>query len=285
MVERKDVIRLAVFGMPVKHSRSPAIHRQFARQCDISIDYAAIETAAGNLGRNAAALADAGGAGCNVTLPLKHEAWELARERSPAAEHAQAANTLVFRGRQDWLADNTDGRGLLCDLDRCLASGQRRPLAGSRILIAGAGGAVAGILGDLLHREPAMIVISNRNPERAARLAKRFGSLGDVSSCAADQVAEQGDFDLVINATSLGHTGSVPGLPDSLFSGGGCCYDLNYGVAAKPLREHCAARGIPYQDGLGMLVEQAAISFCLWTGRTPKTGPVLQQLRLELLQC
>lgn len=129
-----------------------------------------------------------------------------------------------------------------------------------------------------------MIVVSNRNPERAARLAERFGSLGAVSSCTADQVAEQGEFDLVINATSLGHTGSVPGLPDSLFSGGGFCYDLNYGVAAKPLREQCAARGISYQDGLGMLVEQAAISFYLWTGRTPKTGPVLQQLRLELPQ-
>jgi shikimate dehydrogenase len=270
--------------MPVKHSRSPAIHRQFAQQYDISIDYAAIETTAGNLGRNAAALADAGGAGCNVTLPLKHEAWELAQERSPAAEHAQAANTLVFRGRRDWLADNTDGRGLLRDLDRCMASGQARPLAGSRILIAGAGGAVAGILGDLLHRKPAMIVISNRTRERAAQLAKRFVALGDVSSCAADQLAEQGEFDLVINATSLGHTGSIPGLPDSLFGSGGFCYDLNYGVAAKPLREHCAARGIDYQDGLGMLVEQAAIAFFLWTGRTPKTEPILHQLRLELLQ-
>jgi shikimate dehydrogenase len=284
VAERKDVIRLAVFGMPVKHSRSPAIHRQFAQQCDISIDYAAIETTAGNLGRNAAALADAGGAGCNVTLPLKHEAWELAQERSPAAENAQAANTLVFRGRQDWLADNTDGRGLLYDLDRCLASGQARPLAGSRILVAGAGGAVAGILGDLLQREPAMIVISNRNPERAEYLARRFGALGAVSCCAAGQLAEQGEFDLIINATSLGHTGNVPDLPDSLFSSGGFCYDLNYGVAAKPLREHCAARGIDYQDGLGMLVEQAAIAFALWTGRTPETEPVLRQLRLELLQ-
>jgi shikimate dehydrogenase len=280
MVEGKDLIRLAVFGMPVKHSRSPAIHRQFARQCGIGIDYAAIETAPGDLGRNAAALADAGGAGCNVTLPLKHEAWELAQERSPAAERAQAANTLVFRSRHEWLADNTDGRGLVRDLTRCLADRQTQAVAGSRILIAGAGGAVAGILGDLLDQQPAEIVISNRNPGRAADLALRFRQAGTVSACAADALLEQGDFDLVINATPLGHTGGVPDLPTSLFSSGGLCYDLNYGEAANPLRRHCAARGIDYQDGLGMLVEQAAIAFTLWTGRTPETEPVLQRLRL-----
>jgi len=280
MAERKDLIRLAVFGTPVKHSLSPSIHRQFGQQCGIGIDYQAIETAAGDLGRNAAALADAGAAGCNVTIPLKHEAWELAQERSPAAERAQAANTLVFRGPHDWLADNTDGRGLLSDLARCLAHGQGRPLSGSRILIAGAGGAVAGILGDLLDQEPATIVISNRNPGRAADLVRRFDSLGNVSSCAADALADQGEFDLVINATPLGHTGHIPDLPPSLFSSGGFCYDLNYGQAASLLRTHCAARGIDYQDGLGMLVEQAAVSFALWTGSRPETEAVLQRLRL-----
>ena len=143
---------------------------------------------------------------------------------------------------------------------------------------------MAGILGDLLQREPAMIVISNRNPERAARLAERFGPLGAVSSCAADQLAQQGEFDLVINATSLGHTGSIPDLPNSLFSSGGFCYDLNYGEAANPLRRHCAEHGIEYRDGLGMLVEQAALAFALWTGRKPETEPVLQQLRQAAAQ-
>jgi shikimate dehydrogenase len=74
MAERKDLIRLAVFGMPVTHSLSPSIHRRFAQQCGIGIDYQAVATAAGELGRNASALAAAGGAGCNVTTPLKHEA-------------------------------------------------------------------------------------------------------------------------------------------------------------------------------------------------------------------
>jgi shikimate dehydrogenase len=280
MAERKDLIRLAVFGMPVKHSLSPSIHRQFAQQCGIRIDYQAVATAAGELGRNASALAAAGGAGCNVTTPLKHEAWELAQERSPAAERAQAANTLIFRGQGDWLADNTDGRGLVRDL----ACSPVRILAGSRILIAGAGGAAAGILGDLLDQEPAAVVISNRTLERAADLALRFAALGTVSACAAGAVQDQGSFDLVINATSIGHSGSFPDLPASLFNSGGLCYDLNYGHAAMPLSKQCAALGINYRDGLGMLVEQAAIAFALWTGSKPDTQPVLQQLRVAVEQ-
>jgi shikimate dehydrogenase len=280
MAERKDLIRLAVFGMPVKHSLSPAIHTQFGQQCGINIDYQAIETAPGNLGRNAAALAAAGGSGCNVTIPLKHEAFSLAQECSPAAQRAQAANTLVFRGQRDWLADNTDGRGLLRDLSRSLASAQARLLAGSRILIAGAGGAVAGILGDLVDQEPAAIVIVNRSAGRAAELALRFGPSGTVTACAPEALADQGAFDLVINATSLGHDGKIPHLPRSLFNSRTLCYDLNYGAAATPLRQHCAAQGIDYQDGLGMLVEQAAIGFALWTGRQPETRVVLQNLRL-----
>ncbi len=283
MAEREELMRLAVFGMPVKHSLSPAIHRQFGQQCGIAIDYQAIETAAGNLGHSAAALAAAGGAGCNVTLPLKHEAFALAQECSAAAERAQAANTLLFRGRHDWLADNTDGRGLVRDLARCRPRMHGRPLPGGRILIAGAGGAVAGILGDLLDQQPAAIVISNRDPGRAMELAQRFGPLGNVSACAADALAGEGGFDLVINATPLGHSGQVPDLPASLFDSGGSCYDLNYGRAAHPLREHCASRGIDYQDGLGMLVEQAAIAFALWTGSQPETQVVLEQLRLAII--
>jgi shikimate dehydrogenase len=83
----------------------------------------------------------------------------------------------------------------------------------------------------------------------------------------------------VINATSLGHRGLVPDISAHLLSPGGLCYDLNYGRAAAPLKHHCAALGIPYQDGLGMLVEQAAVSFTLWTGEEPETAPVLGQLR------
>lgn len=280
MAARPGVIRLAVFGMPVAHSLSPAIHRQFARQCGLEIDYQAIEATPGEFVSKLRELMLAGGRGCNITVPLKHPAWQFAQRASASATRAQAANTLVFEGPQDCFADNTDGYGLVRDLARCLSV----PLANKRIMIIGAGGAAAGILGELLQLSPAEIVVGNRSLERAQALIPRFASMGRLSSCALDQLGAQGSFDLVINATSLGHLGFYPALPASLFTPRGLCYDLNYGPAAKPLREHCESRGIGYHEGLGMLVEQAAASFSLWTGCQPDSTAVLQRLRRELPQ-
>jgi shikimate dehydrogenase len=278
MAARPGLIRLAVFGMPVAQSLSPAIHRQFAQQCGLEIDYQAIETTPAEFVSKLRELMLAGGRGCNITVPLKHRAWQFAQRASASATRAQAANTLVFEGPQDCFADNTDGYGLIRDLARCLSV----PLSNKRIMIIGAGGAAAGILGDLLQLSPAEIVLGNRSLERARALTLRFASMGRLSSCTLDQLDAQGSFDLVINATSLGHLGCYPTLSAALFTPRGLCYDLNYGPAAKPLREHCESRGIGYQEGLGMLVEQAAASFSLWTGCQPDSSAVLQRLRRDL---
>lgn len=280
MAARPGLIRLAVFGMPVAHSLSPAIHRQFAHQCGLEIDYQAIETTPGELTRRLRELIRAGGRGCNITVPLKHAAWQFAHRSSASAKRAQAANALVFEDPQDCFADNTDGYGLIQDLSRCLSV----PLSNKRIMVIGAGGAAAGILGDLLQLAPAEVVLGNRSLERAQALTLRFACMGKLSCCTLDQLDAQGSFDLVINATSLGHLGLYPALPAALFTPGGLCYDLNYGPAAKPLREQCESHGIGYQDGLGMLVEQAAAAFTLWTGRHPDSTAVLQQLRQDSQQ-
>lgn len=277
MAERAGLIRLAVFGMPVAHSLSPAIHQQFARQCGLEIDYQAVETCPRDFIRQVHELADAGGRGCNITVPLKHAAWELARRASPSASRAQAANTLLFESADNYFADNTDGRGLIADL--LLRMGVT--LAGSRILVMGAGGGAAGILGDLLDQAPAELVLANRTADRALALASRFAAQGTVTICTLDQLDQLGFCDLVINATSLGHAGLSPAIPAALFAPGSLCYDLNYGQVAEPLRKQCEARGIEYRDGLGMLVEQAAIAFELWTGCKPDTNAVLQRLRKD----
>jgi shikimate dehydrogenase len=285
------MIRLAVFGSPISHSRSPEIHRLFARQCALEVDYQAIEATAETFHRLLEKHVARGGRGCNITVPLKHQAWKLAQNSSDSSSRARAANTLLFETEKNWFADNTDGRGLVRDL----ISNLDHQLSGSQICIIGAGGAVAGILGDLLAQSPANIVIANRTLERAEWLCEAFADLTlksvlelernsshspatELKAISLQALKMQSPFDLVINATSLGHDGSHPGLPPSMFHSGSLCYDLNYGPVSEPLRNFCLEAKIPYQDGLGMLVEQAALSFELWTGRMPDTEPVLKQL-------
>jgi shikimate dehydrogenase len=158
-------------------------------------------------------------------------------------------------------------------------------IPGSQICIIGAGGATAGILGDLLEQEPTSITIANRTPESAQDLQQVFsdgsGAVPEstIKAIALNDLATSGPFDLVINATSLGHAGGHPELPSAMLLPGSLCYDLNYGNAAEPLRTYCRQAGIRYEDGLGMLVEQAALSFELWTGHTPDTTPVLKEMR------
>jgi len=265
------VIRLAVFGSPISHSRSPEIHRLFARQCGLEVDYRAIEARPGTFPDLLEEFAAGGGRGCNVTVPLKHLAWKLAQKSSTSASQAQAANTLLIEDRNEWSADNTDGRGLVRDLVTHLD----HPFAGSRVCIIGAGGAVAGVLGALLAQGPASIVVANRTLERAQQLCESFAGLAAIPLQA---LGMQDPFNLIINATSLGHDGKHPGLPLSIFLPDSLCYDLNYAAAAEPLRNFCHESKIRYQNGLGMLVEQAALSFELWTGRMPDTRPVLKQL-------
>jgi shikimate dehydrogenase len=279
------VIRLAVFGSPIRQSLSPALHEHYARQCGLDVEYRAIEANPANFAGHLRKLVDQGARGCNITAPLKNEAWKLAHSATDSAKRARAANTLLFRKANDWLADNTDGRGLVRDLLTNLSRNLSRDTHGSRICIIGAGGATAGILGDLLERGPASITIANRTLERAQDLQQAFNDVtgavaeSTIKAISLDDLAASEPFDLIINATSLGHAGGHPELPPAMLLPDSLCYDLNYGNAAKPLRTYCRLAGIHYADGLGMLVEQAALSFELWTGNKPDTTPVLKELR------
>ena len=267
------LIKLAVFGQPVAQSLSPRIHRLFAEQFDLDIEYTAIEATHESFGPLVGELARGGGRGCNVTVPFKNAAWQLATVASEDANRAEAANTLVFTA-SDWFADNTDGGGLVDDL----ALNHGIELAGKRVCLLGAGGASGGVLASLLRQKPMDITVANRTLARAESLAERHADLGQVTASGLDALAEAGPFDLVINATSLGHGGEAPDLPQRLFRDGGFCYDMNYGTASRPLRSQCEVLGVNYTDGLGMLVSQAARSFQIWTGRKPDTPPVLRAL-------
>ncbi len=152
-------------------------------------------------------------------------------------------------------------------------------IAGKRILVLGAGGAVAGILGSLLDAQPGQVVLVNRDQKRARTLAKRFGLAQENSVISWSDLSRAGCFDLIINATSLGHQGLAPPIEASVFALDAVCYDLNYHHSCEPLKTWCEARSQRYIDGLGMLVEQAAASFEIWTGQQPQTSKVIEVLR------
>jgi shikimate dehydrogenase len=266
--------RYAVFGQPVLHSLSPRIHRAFAQQTGVVIDYTAIESAPGDFPAALAAFARSGGEGANVTLPHKQRAAELCNLLSNRAKRAGAVNTLIKHGN-GWLGDNTDGVGLVRDLtDR-----HRLDLRQRRTLILGAGGAARGVAPALLDAGIGELFIVNRDAQKADALADQLGQPDRVHTRYMSDLAQIGEFDLVINATSAARHGTLPTLPMTLFGPRSAAVDLSYGEAAVPFLAWARALGVrDFLDGLGMLVEQAAESFYLWHGRRPDTVPVFDEL-------
>lgn len=263
--------RYAVIGNPIAHSQSPRLHQAFAQQTAQDLSYEAILATNEGFEQAVRAFREAGGRGMNVTVPFKVRAFALSQHLSPRVELAGAVNTLTFD--DDVRGANTDGVGLVRDLETnyCLA------LRGKRVLILGAGGATAGVLGPLLEQGVADLVIANRTPEKAKMLAQRFAALGPCRT--SDFNALSPGFDLVINATSSGLQGERPAITAELIANT-FVYDLMYGDKARLFLDWAKQHGAAgTADGMGMLVEQAAESFFLWRGVRPQTAPVLAMMR------
>jgi shikimate dehydrogenase len=267
----------AVFGNPVKHSRSPQIHRAFAKQTQQNIDYSAIQVDPGGFAQAAGNFAANGGKGFNVTVPFKQDAWSWVNSRSAAADIAGAVNTVSLRSDGSSHGDNTDGIGLVRDLTQNLGI----DLHGKRLLVLGAGGAVRGVLTPLLEQQPAQLVIANRSMDKAHELASVFQAHGPVTARAF--TALNGFyFDLIVNGTSASLHGDLPPLPDSICGVDTLGYDMMYGAQPTVFMHWCATHGARTADGLGMLVEQAAESFFIWRGIRPATKIILGELRQSL---
>ncbi len=230
-----------------------------------------------------AAFRAAGGKGCNVTLPFKTDAAALATECSPRVALAQACNTLKFDGEHIY-GENTDGLGLVTDL----VSNAGFSLQGRRILLIGAGGASAGVLGPLLTEKPHCIWVANRSVDKAIHLVARHASLAEMEGvdCQAFGLTHEAilshSFDLVINASSSSLQQAALPVPATVLQPNGLACDLMYGPAALGFLEWARAHGTEARDGLGMLVEQAAASFQLWRGVQPPTQQVLAELRASV---
>ena len=269
--------RYAVIGNPVAHSKSPQIHAAFAQATGQDMSYERLLAPLGEFDAAVDAFARAGGRGLNVTVPFKLDAFAIASAHSARAGAAGAVNTLARRG-EGWFGDNTDGAGVVRDLTVNLGV----EIAGRDVLVLGAGGATRGILDPLLAQRPRSLVVSNRTPEKAVELARRFAADGPIAAVAADALAGR-CFDMVINSTSssLAAGAEAPWpWPGTVFAPGALAYDLVYADAPTRFMRWATASGaVRAVDGMGMLIEQAAESFLLWRGIRPDTAPVFALLR------
>ncbi len=300
-----------VVGNPVAHSQSPFIHAMFAQATGQAMRYGRLLCPiddAGGFAREIRVFAAASGGtvgdfdatagasvgdfdvatrrparGCNVTVPFKFDAFQLGARRTERAALAQAANLLRFDADDEggWLADNTDGAGLVRDIEHNAAV----ELGGRRVLLIGAGGAAAGALGPLIAARPAELVLCNRTPDKADALAARHAAWAGFHgvSLSVESLQSPGfGFDVVVNASASSLHASAPPVPASVLRDGALALDMMYGAPAQPFIAWAESHGARGRDGLGMLVEQAAEAFFVWRGVRPDTAPVLAALQLRL---
>ena len=273
-----ELDRYVVAGNPVEHSQSPFIHAEFARQTGQAMTYGRLLWPLDGFVESVRALAASGAKGCNITVPFKFEAFREGRHLTDRARLAEAANVLRFDA-DGWLADNTDGVGLVNDIERNAGV----PLAGRRVLLIGAGGAAAGALGSLLSSRPAVVVVANRTVAKVQALVARHRAVSGATTLQARGLDDCGSgFDVVINASASSLQGASVPVAAAVLSPGALALDMMYGPGAQPFLHWAAAHGARGRDGLGMLVEQAAAAFELWRGVRPDTAPVLAALRARM---
>ncbi|HEX4052416.1 MAG TPA: shikimate dehydrogenase [Steroidobacteraceae bacterium] len=274
--------RYAVIGHPISHSLSPRIHTLFAAQCGRALRYEAIDVLPEQLATTVHSFFANGGRGLNVTLPHKQAVMGLLSRCSEAASRARAVNTLWSEPAGGLVGDNTDGLGLVRDLQQNLGVS----VAARRLLLLGAGGAARGVLGPLLALGPRELVLANRDAARAQALAAEYGP--QVRACALTALAAGGGsavagFDLLLNATAASLSDELPALSPALLQAGTVCYDLAYALHETAFVAWARRAGAAAAyDGLGMLVEQAAESFQRWHGVRPDTAAVLRALRADM---
>lgn len=210
--------------------------------------------------------------GCNVTVPFKTRAYAMADVTDHAAAAAGAVNTLMMRDNTLY-GYNTDGVGLVRDLKALGMS-----LEGKTVLLLGAGGAARGVIFPLIDAGVTDIVILNRTVSKAQALVEQIDS---KKVKAVSDMDEQISANLVINSTSASLAGELPqGISPSVFRSCELAYDMVYGKEHTTFMAYAKEHGTTRQaDGLGMLVEQAAEAFRLWTDVDPETQSVKDALR------
>lgn len=262
--------KYGVFGNPIQHSISPQIHQKFADQFKIKLSYEKI--LADNFKDSANKFINCGANGFNITTPFKTEAFDFADELSSSAQLSGSVNTIKIIDKQ-LFGYNTDGEGLIHDLIDNL----KLDLTDKTILVLGAGGASRGIIPALLQYNPNRVMIANRTAIKAKELAQKFSHLGKTCGFGLDKIKKD-PVDIIINATSIGLGGDMPDICGEICNNA-ICYELMYGKQTKFMHWAKANNAKQVVDGTGMLVEQAAIAFYIWTGKIPKTSSIIESLK------
>lgn len=270
----------ALMGNPVSHSKSPLIHGKFGQQYGIDLEYNLIQVEQGGFDQAVSHFTAHNGAGLNITVPFKVEAWQMCQRAgntlSERAGQAEAVNTIAINQDGVLAGDNTDGYGIARDITHNLEF----DISGKHLLVIGAGGAVRGVLGPLLAEKPAHLLVVNRTADKAASLAQRFQQFGYSQIEGGGLRLATGNYDLVINGTATSLSSKLPDVSADCFHSATLAYDMMYGAEPTLFMKWASAQGAAHSsDGLGMLVEQAAGAFAIWHQVNPDTAPVISTLR------
>ncbi|MEM7437799.1 MAG: shikimate dehydrogenase [Myxococcota bacterium] len=267
-----QVLQLGIFGFPVAHSKSPEMHQAAAADLGVALEYRRFEVAPDDFERVVAAKHGEGIDGYNVTVPHKQAVLPLLDEVSPEARAIGAVNTVVRRP-SGYLGHNTDAPGLVQSL-----SDASVPLADSRVVIVGAGGAARAAAVGLANAGASEVTVLARRGPQAESLVEAIGDHVDcpVESAPLSEAAWYFDSaTLLVQATSAtlesnphadAFASSLPidQLPDEA-----AVVDLVYKPRKTTVLARAEQRGLRTVDGLGMLLHQGAIAFEMWTGETP----------------
>jgi len=268
------MIRLGLIGHPLGHSLSPKIHAAALKACNLDGSYSLFPIAPDDM----QSLKDLIGrvrfgeiTGLNVTIPHKQNVIKFLDELTAPTKTIGAVNTTYLRHKKV-IGDNTDAPGFLTDLKRNFSSFSFHPSA----LILGAGGSARAVLYALVN-DGWDVTIAARRIEQAQHLADSFTNYKLSRSIPTGLITNLTDFrpstfDLLVNTTPIGmtpNTGQSPLPENTILSEHTIIYDLVYNPRETKLVKDAWARGSSAITGLGMLIEQATLSFAIWTGRDP----------------
>ena len=275
----KKIKKFAVLGHPISHTLSPQIHLLFAKEFAIDLEYKKFDISQDNFFESVKRLEAEGYQGLNITLPLKNAAFDICDQLSERSSLCKSVNTITFLDN-NIIGDSTDGMGLLNDL-----SNKKINIKGKNIFLVGAGGAANGVIYDLIQSKPKKIFLTNRTFTKAIEMKKYWKSFAEKNQVTLETIdldfSNKLYFDLIINATSSSLTNQHSPLPEhalNCLKDEGVCYDMMYG-SQTPFMKEASKKTNSVYDGLGMLIEQAAVSFDIWHQLAPATENIEAALK------